>query len=157
MPKIRALFEPISRISSAVFMAALFKLTPCFPVDRCAQLTAFLTNFHSISVTSLYDRKKGEECFVTSLLVMRREGDNEGKPCPFYKLLFSATPLYGLPVGNGRPSRSPESPIPHRHQRLRSRLMVLEGLNCFALKKCISLESFSSTKVVIFCTPSAFK
>jgi len=70
-------------------MAALFKLTPCFTVDRCAQLTAFLTNFHSISVTSLYDRKKGEECFVTSLLVMRREGDNEDKPCPFYK-----TPLF---------------------------------------------------------------
>jgi hypothetical protein len=88
VPKIRALFEPIFRISSAVFMAALFKLTPRFPVYRCAQLTAFLTNFHSISVASLYDRKKGEDCFVTSLLVMHREGDNEDKPCPFYNSSF---------------------------------------------------------------------
>jgi hypothetical protein len=39
---------------------------------------------------------------------------------------------------------------PYRHQRLRSRLMVLEGLNWFALKKCINLESFQSTKVLIF-------
>ena len=28
--------------------------------------------------------------------------------------------------------------------------MVLEGLNWFALKKCISLESFQSAKVFIF-------
>ena len=42
------------------------------------------------------------------------------------------------------------SPIPHRLQRLRSRLMVLEGLKWFALKKCIRLESFQSTKVFIF-------
>jgi hypothetical protein len=37
-----------------------------------------------------------------------------------------------------------------RYQRLRSRLIVLEGLNWFALKKWISLESFQSTKVFIF-------
>jgi hypothetical protein len=49
------------------------------------------------------------------------------------------------------------SQIPHRHQRLRSRLMVLEGLNWFALKKCIILESFESTKVLIFLAPIAFK
>jgi hypothetical protein len=38
----------------------------------------------------------------------------------------------------------------HKNQSLRSRLMDLEGLNWFALKKCISLESFQSTKVFIF-------
>lgn len=44
-----------------------------------------------------------------------------------------------------------EPPIFHRHQRIRSRLiMVWEGVNWFALKKCISLESFLSTKMFTF-------
>jgi len=42
-------------------------------------------------------------------------------------------------------------------QRLRSRLMVLEGLNWLTLKKCISLESFQSTNVFIFFTPTVLK
>ena len=41
--------------------------------------------------------------------------------------------------------------IPGRHQRVRSMLtMVVEGLNLFALKKCINLDSFLSTRVFIF-------
>jgi hypothetical protein len=50
------------------------------------------------------------------------------------------------------------SPTPHQNQRLRSRLiMLLAGLNWFALKKCISLGSFLSTKVFILLTPSSLK
>jgi len=39
---------------------------------------------------------------------------------------------------------------PRPHQRLRSRLMVLDGMNRFALKKRIRLESFQSTRVFTF-------
>ncbi len=45
--------------------------------------------------------------------------------------------------------------ISYRQRFFRSKLMVLEGLDWFELKKCISLESFQSTKVFIFRTPRA--
>jgi len=45
----------------------------------------------------------------------------------------------------------PEREIPYSNQGLRSRLIiVLEGLNRFVLKKCISSESFLSINVFIF-------